>query len=297
MQKLEKGYIANENYFCPVTYDSILHSVHAAAQAARKVFAGKYENAFAVIRPPGHHANGYRVSSRKQLGFCFANNAAAAARAALAAGASRVAIVDVDAHHGDGTEEQFYARSDVLTVSQHLVGPDFFPGSGRVSNVGQDDGHGFNINVVLGEEASDTEALAMLQFVILPILREYQPSIIILGAGFDGMKGDPVVKNRLQFTPAFFAQAVAALKQVQPRIVALLEGGYNYENLASGAHALLTSLAIDDAHEALSWQELGPALQKRVRSRRRYIAQYSEGRWFQNAPLVSSVSESEFEEA
>ena len=210
----------------------------AAAQAAQAVVRGDAPSAVALVRPPGHHAE-----QAKSMGFCLFNNAAVAARAAQAAGAQRVLIFDWDVHHCNGTQDIFRNDPSVLVVSIHRFdGGQFYPGTGAARARGEDEGQGFNINVAWPcGGVSDRDYMAAMQTCVLPVAYEYKPDVIIISAGFDAARGDPL--GGCDVTPVGYAHMLWSLLPITGgKIVLLLEGGYNLRSLASSTDACVETL-------------------------------------------------------
>ena len=208
----------------PKSWDAALAAVGAANAAVDDVFAGRADNVFVASRPPGHHAEKSRA-----MGFCLFNNAAIAARHAQKThGAERVAIVDWDVHHGNGTQDIFWDDPSVLYCSTHQM--PLYPGTGKASETGA----GNIVNVPLAP-GSDGEAFReALETVIFPRIDEFRPDLIIISAGFDAHYRDPLAE--LNLTERDFAWATAKLMEYAGRwsgnrLVSLLEGGYDLEGL------------------------------------------------------------------
>ena len=219
----------------PGSWDAALLAAGSAAQAVDDVLSGAANNAFALVRPPGHHAE-----ADEAMGFCLLNNAAIAATAALARGLERVAVLDWDVHHGNGTQHSFWKRRDVLYLSSHQY--PFYPGTGGAWQVGEGAGAGYTVNAPLPGWQADADFGAVFSELFLPVLEEYQPQVLIVSAGFDAHKSDPI--GGLQVTERGFAAMCSALKtQVNGKLVLLLEGGYHLEALAQSVHACVEVLA------------------------------------------------------
>ncbi len=194
--------------------------------------------ALAVVRPPGHHAERDRA-----MGFCLFNNIAVGAAHARARGLSRVAIVDYDVHHGNGTQWSFYAESSVLFISSHQF--PFYPGTGAADEVGSDAGKGFTINLPLAAGAGDADYEQVYGRVALPVLRQFRPELILISAGFDAHVDDPL--GGMQVSDGCFGRLTAAIAQVadeccQGRVVAVTEGGYDLKGLAGSLRASVAAL-------------------------------------------------------
>ena len=214
-------------------------SAGGAIAATRAAIAGEAVYSFAMGRPPGHHAFGDRA-----MGFCLLNSAAIAAADALAAGLDRVAIVDWDVHHGNGTERVFYDRPDVLYVSIHQAA--HYPGTGDSRDVGRGAGAGYTVNVPLPAGSGEGEYLRAIDELVLPVLERYRPQLLIVSAGFDAHERDPLAGMLLRAESyrriTTRLRAFADLR-AERRIVHLLEGGYDLVALSDGVDAVLRSLA------------------------------------------------------
>jgi acetoin utilization deacetylase AcuC-like enzyme len=190
--------------------------------------------AFALVRPPGHHAEADRA-----MGFCLFNNVAVAAAHAIAAyNLKRVLIVDWDVHHGNGTQHTFEIRRDVLFMSTHMW-PEY-PGTGDFEEVGRGDGAGFSVNVPLAYGMGDADYSAVFEQVLAPIANAYQPELVLVSAGFDAHEADPL--GQMRVTARGFARLCALVKDVadrhaRGRLALVLEGGYDLRGLAESVRA------------------------------------------------------------
>ncbi|KAG0580183.1 hypothetical protein KC19_4G154200 [Ceratodon purpureus] len=231
-------------YFTPDTYAN-KHSALAARLAAgicvdlaSAIMTGKAHNGFAVIRPPGHHAEQETV-----MGFCLHNNAAVAARAAQLAGAKKVLIVDWDVHHGNGTQEIFEQDPTVLYISvhRHEAGK-FYPGTGSADKVGSGLGEGFCVNIPWScSGIGDKDYLLVFEHIVMPIARQFEPDITIISAGFDAARGDPL--GGCDVTPDGYAQMTSMLSTLSGgRLLVVLEGGYNLRSISASAAAVMKVL-------------------------------------------------------
>lgn len=219
----------------PMTLEAALIAVGGACQAVDAVMDGDAKNAFCAMRPPGHHAEPERA-----MGFCFFNQAAIAARHAQRGhGIERVAIVDWDVHHGNGTQAIFWDDPSVLYASTHQM--PLYPGTGAVSETGC--GNIFNAPLAAG--AGGAEFRAAFETVILPALDAFRPELIIVSAGFDAHSRDPL--GELEFSEDDFVWATEQLmesanRHARGRIVSILEGGYDLKALASSTAAHVETL-------------------------------------------------------
>jgi len=223
----------------------------AAVRGVDAVWDAEVDRAFAAVRPPGHHATGGR-----SMGFCLFNNVALAAMRALERGAERVAIVDWDVHHGNGTQDIFYEDSQVLFISTHQV--PLYPGTGLAPEIGRGEGKGWTVNVPLPPGVGDPGFHRVFDEVVLPAIRRAAPDIILVSAGFDAHFRDPLANLDVS-TPGFHAlahQLVEVANEVcEGRMVVCLEGGYDLD--AVGWSAAATTAAL--AGETLPADPLGAA--------------------------------------
>jgi len=194
--------------------------------------------AFALVRPPGHHAERSRA-----MGFCFFNNIAVAASAALANGVEKVAIVDFDVHHGNGTQQIFYDDPRVLFISIHQS--PFYPWTGAVSEIGRGKGAGFNVNIPVTAGATDGDYMLLFDQAVLPILREFDSEVLLISAGYDAHLNDPIGAMRIS-TDGFGMMTRklkdVAVKQSKGRMVLVTEGGYDLTALAGSLESTVASL-------------------------------------------------------
>ncbi|MBK7863895.1 MAG: histone deacetylase [Archangiaceae bacterium] len=215
--------------------EAALLAAGATVQAVQDVLSGAAENGFALVRPPGHHAEEHTA-----MGFCLFNNAAVAAEAALARGAQRVLLLDWDVHHGNGSQSHFWKRRDVLYASVHQH--PFYPGTGAPHLAGEGDGAGFNVNCGLPGAQGDDDYAAVFEGLFLPIAEQYRPDLVVVSAGFDPHRSDPL--GGMRVTERGFAAMCSALKvAAKGRIVLALEGGYDLDGLAQSVHACVEVLA------------------------------------------------------
>lgn len=228
----------------PDTYISP-HSVEAAYQAAgggielvKQIWSGTLQGGFALLRPPGHHAEADRG-----MGFCLLNHVAIAAAALRQEGAERVAIVDWDVHHGNGTQHSFERDPRVLYVSTHEY--PFYPGTGAATEVGLDEGKGATVNLPFPAGFGDAEYIAAFDAVVLPILEQFRPDVILVSAGFDADARDPLAAMRV--SPRGFGGMASRLRSAADnlcggRIAYFLEGGYDFEALGAGVLACIDDM-------------------------------------------------------
>ena len=222
------------------SYDAALVAAGGAIAAVRHVLAKPGQRAFALVRPPGHHA-----TPEQPMGFCLFNNAAIAVRAALDEhGLKRVAIVDFDVHHGNGTQAVFAAEPRVLFLSLHQF--PWYPGTGRLEEVGEGAARGQTVNLPLPAGCGDAAYQAAFERVVEPVVRRFQPELIVVSAGFDAHWADPLAEMAVSTTGfVAMARALAGLADelCQGRLALTLEGGYDRSALASSVVAVTTALA------------------------------------------------------
>ncbi|PWT79749.1 MAG: histone deacetylase [Blastocatellia bacterium] len=235
-----------DTYTSPETSEIALLAAGAAVDAVERVLSGVDSGAFALVRPPGHHAEHGRA-----MGFCFYNNVAIAAAHARTRGRHRIAIVDYDVHHGNGTQHTFEADPEVLYISTHQF--PFYPGTGAANEVGLGAGRGFTVNLPLEAGATAEDYRVVFDEVVLPVLRQFRPELMLVSAGFDAHERDPLANMRLT-TEAFAAMTMElraiATEFSEGRIVLVTEGGYDLRALAASLDAVTQVLAgpIGPAH-------------------------------------------------
>jgi acetoin utilization deacetylase AcuC-like enzyme len=232
-----------DTYVTPPSYATGLRAAGGVLAAADAVMTGDVPTAFALVRPPGHHATPDRA-----MGFCLFNNVALAAAHLLARhGLERVAVVDFDVHHGNGTQDAFYNDGRVLYFSTHQY--PFYPGTGDWPETGAGPGRGAIVNVPLPRGCGDEAYFAAYEVVCAPALRRFQPQFILVSAGFDAHFADPLAQM-LVSTAGYYRIATIlrdlARELCEGRIVFALEGGYDHTALAWSVQACLDALADRD---------------------------------------------------
>jgi acetoin utilization deacetylase AcuC-like enzyme len=236
------------------TFDAAIRAAGAVVGATEAVVRGDFDAAYCLVRPPGHHA-----VATAPMGFCFFNNVAVAARHATAAlGIERVSIVDIDIHHGNGTQDAFYEDSSVLYVSTHQY--PYYPGTGVWGEAGAGAGQGTTLNLSMPGGCGDAEYGRLLGEVIAPKLREYRPGLILVSAGYDAHHADPIDGAMMRLSCAGYAGLIGGLKDValevcDGRIVVALEGGYDLMALSWSVRNSIEALL----GETLTPDPIGPA--------------------------------------
>lgn len=232
-----------------------LHTASAARMAAGcvtelafKVSTGELKNGFAIVRPPGHHAE-----YQQAMGFCFFNSVAIAAKQLRQKlKLEKILIVDWDVHHGNGIQQIFYDDPHVLYISLHRHDDgNFFPGTGDLQEVGTDDGIGFNVNIAwsdsLNSPIGDAEYMAAFRTIVMPIAKDFDPDIVLVASGFDAAYGHPAPLGGYNVTAACFGNMTKQLMQLaNGKIVLALEGGYDLPAICDCSHECTTSLLGDE---------------------------------------------------
>jgi len=231
-----------DTYACSKSYETAKLAAGGTLVAVDRVLGGELDNAFAFVRPPGHHAE-----SNRAMGFCLFNNVAIAAGYALKTHKLRKAlIIDWDLHHGNGTQHSFYERADVLYFSTHQF--PYYPGTGYVNEVGSGTGKGFTVNVPLSPGPGDAEYMQIFEDILEPIAMEYKPDIVFVSAGFDIYYQDPL--GGMQVTPEGFANLAKivlefARETCKGKVVFVLEGGYHLDGLRDSVKNVLKTMRGD----------------------------------------------------
>jgi acetoin utilization deacetylase AcuC-like enzyme len=234
------GVLAWSTVTVPGTWDASLAAAGTSLAAAQAVLDGEAEVAYALVRPPGHHAQPTRTD-----GYCLFGNAGLAAELAIRSGVERVAILDWDVHHGNGTQEIFYRRSDVLAVSLHMphgAWSDSHPQTGSALEAGLGDGTGFNLNVELPYGSGDAAYTAAMDRAVVPVVDEFRPGLIVVAAGQDASQFDPNGRQCVSMAGFRRLGAIArdlAARHCDGRIVLVQEGGYARSYTAFCMHATL----------------------------------------------------------
>ena len=246
------GAIDADTFVGEASYRAALHAAGGACAMTRALLSGEDRIGFCALRPSGHHAE-----PQQAMGFCLFDNIAIAAELAIRElGAERVLVFDWDVHHGNGTAEAFRHRADVLFISIHQAG--IFPGTGPSSDFGSGAGAGYTINLPVPAGADEELWLSLLEHIVLPVASDFDPDLVLVSAGFDAHRDDPLADCRLE--AGSFAQMACQVRdmaeQVGAPLGAVLEGGYDPPALAESTAATLAALggkgeSISAAPEAL----------------------------------------------
>ncbi len=225
------GMLDADTYVNPATFEVALLAAGGVVLCVDKAFGG-YDASFALVRPPGHHA-----TSDRAMGFCIFNNAAVGAAYTIKKhGVERVAILDYDVHHGNGTQEIFYRDPKVLYMSLHQT--PLYPGTGAVEEVGEGRGAGYTINMPLPPKVGDKSYMKVMSEIAFPILKQFDPDIILVSAGYDSHHSDPL--GGMNLTTTCYREISQALASMRKKVVFVLEGGYNVSALAEGVYASIS---------------------------------------------------------
>lgn len=224
------------------SYEVALLAVGAALNAVDKVMSKEIKNAFCFVRPPGHHA-----LANAAMGFCLFNTVAIAARYALGKhGLKKVFILDWDVHHGNGTQDIFYEDPQVFYASLHQF--PHYPGTGKSTEIGKNEGLGYTLNLCMPRGASDSHYEKAFDEKIIPAIESFKPDMILISAGFDAHKDDPL--GEIYLTEQGFEKMTRLIKEAaerhcQGRMISVLEGGYNIESLYKSIKSHLQALLAD----------------------------------------------------
>ena len=265
MSRAGGGYLGPDTAVGEGSWEAAALASGAACSAVDSALAG--ETAFAVARPPGHHAG-----MDYGMGFCLTNHAAVAAGHALSGGLQKVAILDWDVHHGNGTQDIFYGDGRVLYLSVHQS--PFYPGTGEAGEVGDGKGRGFTANVPLPAGSGEDVYAAVFAGVFAPVLREFEPGVILVSAGFDAHADD--LLGGMTLTSGAFERFAALVTQLSVEVGAtppafILEGGYNLQALTESVAACIRG----GQDGASDWQYVGGVRQ--VEKSREILAPFWQG--------------------
>jgi acetoin utilization deacetylase AcuC-like enzyme len=222
------GYLDGDTPVSEASYEAATLAVGSGLEAIDHILKGEIESAILLVRPPGHHS----LKSRG-MGFCLFNNIAIAARYGLQNGFKKIAIIDWDVHHGNGTQDEFYKEKEVLFISIHQF--PFYPGTGAIDEIGEGEGEGYTLNIPMPRGSSDADYKKVFENKILPKLIEYEPEIILISAGFDAHKLDPL--GGIELSTSMYEWMTEKILQIakeccKGKILSFLEGGYSLEAIA-----------------------------------------------------------------
>jgi acetoin utilization deacetylase AcuC-like enzyme len=220
------------------SYSVALNAAGSLIRLTELAISGEIEAGFASVRPPGHHA-----TADEAMGFCLFNNVAIAAHKAIRSfGVKKVLIVDFDVHHGNGTQESFYGSKDVLYFSTHQY--PFYPGTGRLADVGARGAEGFTVNCPLRSGKNDGQYAAVYRRVLVPVVKAFKPGLVLVSAGFDAHGMDPI--GGMQLSSMGFAAIAGMIRDAAGEagapVVYVLEGGYNLDALRDSVKAVVNVL-------------------------------------------------------
>ncbi len=228
-----------DTFTSPDSRDVALLAAGAAVGGVDAILQTGVTRVFALVRPPGHHAERDRA-----MGFCLFNNVAAAAAHALSLGLERVVVMDYDVHHGNGTQWIFYDDPRVLYISTHQF--PFYPGTGAAEDVGRGNGAGYTVNVPLEAGATDGDYEHVFNTIVIPVIDQFRPDLLLISAGFDAHELDPLARMRLSvngYASLTRSLCDAADRHCAGRVLAVTEGGYQLAALKSCVESTLNVLA------------------------------------------------------
>ena len=232
------GHIDADTFFCPETGEAAWLAAGGSVELCRRMFDGSTRRGIALLRPPGHHA-----CSSRSMGFCILNNIAIAAGEALALGAERVAIIDWDVHHGNGTQEIFYGDDRVLFVSLHQM--PLYPGTGAAREVGSSGAEGYTVNIPMPPRTGPSAYGEAFRSIVMPILNDFKADVVLVSSGLDAHTRDPLAELALD-ADCFAAMTTALADHVDElghgRLALFLEGGYDLEAIEGSVAAVVRAL-------------------------------------------------------
>ena len=249
----QRGYLDPDTYVSPESIDVARLAAGSVTAMVQTMLAGPIRKGVALVRPPGHHSGRARA-----MGFCLLNNVAVATASALAHGLTRIAIVDWDVHHGNGTQDIFWRDPRVVYVSLHQF--PFYPGTGDVSESGEGDAAGHSVNIPLAAGGGDSVYVGAFERIVVPVLAEFQPELVLVSAGFDASARDPLAQ--MQLSPAAYGWMARALARIadesaQGRIALVLEGGYDLVALESGLQCAIDGMLHANARDLRAADDAG----------------------------------------
>jgi acetoin utilization deacetylase AcuC-like enzyme len=228
------GTIGMDTYVTPGSYEIALLSAGGVLTCVDKYFEG-YEGSYALVRPPGHHAERHQA-----MGFCLFNNIATGAYYALEKyGLKRVMVLDFDVHHGNGTQDIFYSDPRVFYISLHQY--PHYPGTGGIEENGEGRGRGHNLNIPLPPRTCDKSYLKAVEEVVIPVMNSFKPELVLVSAGYDTHHTDPLGGMNLSHG-CYYTLTRRLMRSTSAGIIFCLEGGYNLDALAKGVYATMAAL-------------------------------------------------------
>jgi acetoin utilization deacetylase AcuC-like enzyme len=242
------GWLDPDTVMSAGSYEAALYAAGGLIRAVEAVMGGEVDSAFALVRPPGHHA-----TAGQAKGFCLFNNIAIAAKYALTEyKLERLLIIDFDVHHGNGTQEAFYDNPQVMYISTHQY--PFYPGTGSIEETGSGAAEGTNINIPLPAGCGDAEYLKVFEQIITPAAQRFNPQLILASAGYDGHRADPLAM--MELTVAGFGQMTGVIKGLADELCGghlafTLEGGYDLNALAASVKATFDTLLGNSVEDPL----------------------------------------------
>jgi acetoin utilization deacetylase AcuC-like enzyme len=233
-----EGYLDADTYVSPQSVDVARLAAGSLLAMVDAIIDGTIPQGVALLRPPGHHARPARA-----MGFCLLNNVAIAAAHARARGLERVAVIDWDVHHGNGTQEMFWRDPHVLYISTHQF--PFYPGTGDTDEIGESDGRGYTVNVPMAAGGGDAVYASAFERIVLPVLQTYAPDLVLVSAGFDAAASDPLAQ--MQLSPGAFGWMARELARIaeqsaKGRMALVLEGGYDLVALEAGMKSAIEGM-------------------------------------------------------
>ncbi|MBW1998642.1 MAG: histone deacetylase [Deltaproteobacteria bacterium] len=270
----EYAYLDPDTQTSAGSYEAALLAAGGVCQAVAMVNSGELDNAFALVRPPGHHAERSRA-----MGFCLFNNVAIGARyAQVSLDLRKILIVDWDLHHGNGTQHCFEEDSTILYFSTHQY--PYYPGTGDFRETGRGEGQGYTVNIPLSPGCGDGEYMAIFEGILKPLALEFGPDIILVSAGFDIYKGDPL--GGMGVTPTGFAVMTQSLMEAADhccagKLVMTLEGGYNVNGQRDSVKEVIKSLL--GVSEVKTAEPMGKEGRARVESIRKNLFRAHGDKW------------------